>query len=110
MNKNESGVQPSPLYHAHKAIFERYVNLLSQYSGDRIDSATDLGHLLKMCQEGIENTTMLDDKASRWLGYVQGVLASKGLIDVDEERRFTRPLFHEAYRLMGATDMPTISV
>lgn len=31
------------------------------------------------------------------LGYIQGVLAVKGLIGVDEEREFTRPLLHSLH-------------
>jgi len=31
------------------------------------------------------------------LGHIQGVLAVKGLIDVDEEREFTRPLLHSLH-------------
>jgi hypothetical protein len=37
------------------------------------------------------------DKTSRWLGFVQGCLAMRGLIDVDAERDATRPRFHRAY-------------
>jgi hypothetical protein len=36
-----------------------------------------------------------EDKANRWLGFVQGILTVGGLIDVDSERDYTRPLFHE---------------
>lgn len=52
-------------------------------------------------------TTMLDypsmpiDKTQRWLGFVQGVLAARGLLDVDAERDRTRPIFHAYYRKIG---------
>jgi hypothetical protein len=33
----------------------------------------------------------------RWLGFVQGVLAARGAISVDEERNYTHPIFHKLY-------------
>lgn len=41
------------------------------------------------------------DKLSRWIGFIQGVLACNGLLDVKAERDRTRPFFHEAYAAMG---------
>lgn len=35
------------------------------------------------------------------VGYLQGVLASRGLLDVKKERDRTRPIFHRAYRRCG---------
>jgi hypothetical protein len=31
------------------------------------------------------------DKAHRWLGFIQGVLAARGFLNVDDERNRTRP-------------------
>ena len=47
-----------------------------------------------------------EDKANRWLGFVQGVLTVGDLIQVDSERDFTRPLFHE---LKGASPSHEVS-
>ena len=41
------------------------------------------------------------DKTSRWIGFVQGVMACRGLLDCNEERDRTRPFFHEAYKATG---------
>lgn len=38
------------------------------------------------------------DKLNRWLGFIQGVLFTEGLIDIDTERDYTRPLFHQYYK------------
>jgi hypothetical protein len=38
---------------------------------------------------------------SRWIGFVQGVLAAMGRLDVSEERDRTRPIFHTAYHRLG---------
>lgn len=55
-----------------------------------------------MCLKAIENIgTWPDDKTSRWLGFIQGVLYAEGKLSIDEERNLTRPLFHKAYKEMG---------
>jgi hypothetical protein len=47
------------------------------------------------------------DKTSRWVGYVQGIMAVRGLLDVQAERDRTRPFFHEAYRAEGIALPPS---
>lgn len=37
------------------------------------------------------------DKTSRWIGFIQGVMYKDGVLDIDEERDFTRPIFHKVY-------------
>jgi len=60
-------------------------------------------HLVWMIGECLLNIrTMQIDKLSRWVGFIQGVLAANGLLDVDEERERTRPLFHKAYAELTA--------
>lgn len=41
------------------------------------------------------------DKTNRWIGFIQGVMWTRELIDIDEEREFTRPLFHSYYESHG---------
>lgn len=41
------------------------------------------------------------DKTSRWIGFVQGVMACSHLLDCNAERDRTRPFFHAAYDAMG---------
>jgi hypothetical protein len=54
--------------------------------------------LIKLCTEVVDNAESYPfDKLCRWLGFVQGLLASKSMINVDRERDYTRPLFHELY-------------
>lgn len=48
------------------------------------------------------------DKLNRWLGFIQGVLFMDGLIDIDEERDFTRPLFHAYYANNGIPIPPSV--
>lgn len=68
-------------------------------------------HLLKMCEIGAANAGIWPaDKTGRWLGYVQGCLAVRGLLDVDAERDLTREDFRAAYALMGLDVPGTIEV
>lgn len=41
------------------------------------------------------------DKQGRWIGFVHGVLAATGHLDVNEVRNRSRSRFHEAYRATG---------
>lgn len=43
-----------------------------------------------------------DDKTGRWVGYVQCILIEvEKVTTIEEERNFTRPLFHHLYQISG---------
>lgn len=66
------------------------------------EGPTSLVHLNWMVREALEKIDVWPvDKTSRWIGFIQGCLASKGMLDVNVERDRTRPIFHEAYEAMG---------
>lgn len=44
------------------------------------------------------------------LGLIQGYMVAYNYIDVDEERNFTRPLFHGAYEKLGISPPKSVSV
>lgn len=78
--------------------------LFTRYK-DRIHSHSDLlmalplrcqsESLIRLCDEAMANHARYPfDKLNRWLGFVQGILSATGIIDVDEEREFSRPLLH----------------
>ena len=69
-------------------------------------SLENLGWICRTIQE--KGADLPIDKPSRWLGFVQGCLAMRGLIDVDEERTATRPRFHRAYREEGISVPSTL--
>ena len=50
------------------------------------------------------------DKTNRWLGFIQGVMWTRDLIDIDEERNFTRPLFHAYYEAQGIEKPTSVDV
>lgn len=90
---------------AHIEMANRYINILQPI--ENIDIHLDKvsnKNLLWMANK-ISTGDMLTDKASRWLGYIQGVMATKGYISVDQERDFSRPLYHLAYGNMNL-DIP----
>lgn len=73
---------------------ERYIRLsLHSTSHERI---------CKMMNTILDNyETWPLDKTGRWLGYVQCLIIEvEGRSTVEEERDFTRPLFHEYYDSM----------
>jgi hypothetical protein len=83
-------------------LFERYLQLTRQSSwtedADNLPKEIRSSHLTWMCVKALENLHVWpEDKLSRWLGYIQGVLAARGIIDVQQERDLSRPLFHAAY-------------
>jgi hypothetical protein len=59
---------------------------------------TSASHLRWMCIYLLQNIdTMNLDKAARWVGFIQGVMAANGVLDVTTERDRTRPIFTAAY-------------
>jgi hypothetical protein len=84
----------------HLLLFKRYAKICAHFKEDTSKSSpSNLYWMTQKCMEEIYNWPI--DKLSRWLGFIQGCLACKGLIDVDAEREYTRPYFHEAYAALG---------
>ena len=87
-------------YDLMRKLFKRYAKMIEDNLGyiSCVGNKTEPEHLLKLCQEVIENGQKYPfDKMNRWLGFVQGVLAVYGVIDVRREQNYTRPLFHKLY-------------
>lgn len=79
------------------------------YSMRKETSVTSLRWMLETCLLCLEDWPV--DKTSRWIGFVQGVLACKSKdFSVDAERDRTRPFFHAAYAAVGATIPKTTSM
>jgi hypothetical protein len=95
----------TPIHLAQVRLANKYLNLLLNVTitTDEVASFphTDNNHLIHMCRWLITHPEMPVDKQSRWIGFIQGVLAMRGYISVDGERDQTRALFHEAYTEMG---------
>lgn len=89
-----------PLRHALK---ETIIGLRVQIPPSSLEGPTSPDHLKWMLDRClVEIETMPVDKISRWIGFVQGCLAtSLHGFSIEEERDRTRPLFHAAYKAMG---------
>jgi hypothetical protein len=50
------------------------------------------------------------DKTNRWIGFIQGILFVEGVLNIDEERDFTRPLFHAYYESVGIEKPKSVTI
>lgn len=86
--------------HALIILFSRYKSIIvslpeTQTHKDGYPVKCSNKHLLSLCEEALGGLDRYpSDKLHRWLGFIQGVLAVTGILDVDEERVFSRPLLH----------------
>lgn len=95
MNPDPSGFQDWPSVLKH--LFERYQRVGEQQHAQVVErvgrSLAD--RVVSLCAHAREHIDELpEDKANRWLGFVQGILIAAEVIGVNEERDYTRPLFH----------------
>lgn len=93
----------SAVSRASVALFDRYLAIL-RVAPDfgAVPEGCTRDHLTWMCETArAQAPGWPDDKTSRWLGFVQGVMTVQGLLTVAAERDFSRPLFHAAYAEQG---------
>lgn len=94
-------------------LCNRYAVLIKEALIDPCMHSKRLCHpnlLWMLDQIVINETTWPLDKTGRWLGFTQGVMAAQGLIDVDAERDYSRPLFHAYYKSQGKEIPETLSI
>lgn len=99
-------MQPSnEIKEATLVMFRRYNGMLQDLKDEKSLRLTLMGlHAISHSDE------MPIDKMSRWLGFVQGYLWAKDLIDINEERELSRKLFHNAYIKEGIPIPESIDV
>lgn len=79
-------------------MFDRYKEILQKNPFTSSIDKCDSDSLLKLAEVAIKEIDSLPiDKLNRWLGFTQGVLVANGLVTVDSERDYSRPLFSKAY-------------
>lgn len=96
MTLNRFGT-PLAHYAALAQLFERYGALAAQSTSllAPLPARCQGPALVTLCRHAIDHGSDYPfDKMNRWMGFVQGVLAAQGIIDVDAERDVTRPLLH----------------
>jgi hypothetical protein len=87
-------------------LFTRYRELIVKHQSEMTSDVKDCDpeHLIRLCNEVIENHQRYPfDKLCRWMGFVQGVLATQEIIQVEEERDFSRPLLHAIHDYVPPT-------
>lgn len=92
---------------ASRQIVEKYLVTLEELfiTKKKKHTRARILQLISMTQTIIRNTSpydtgdnlMTEDKVSRWVGFIQGIMTVYGWIDVESERNNTRPIFHQAY-------------
>jgi hypothetical protein len=88
----------TPIHQVNVNLAKRYLEvLLNNEPQQEEPECTGVDHLISMCRWIITHPDMIMDKQSRWIGFIQGVMAMRGFLSVQEERDHTRPMFHEAY-------------
>lgn len=87
-------------------LLDRYTHLLKKLGAvaQADKDGTTTNHLMWMCQTARREWPA--DKLSRWLGYIQGVLAARGLVDVAAERSTACKLVFAVYRADKSTYKP----
>ncbi len=82
------------LTHLEEKIPVRFAETKDPYA-----SANNLRWMIEHIRTNSQSLPL--DKINRWIGYIQGVLAAEGILDVAEERNRTRPIYHRAYDKAG---------
>lgn len=91
----------SSLLEVHYTMINRYKLLIAE------QTVLDKVYWTQYCNTALEITNT--DKLSRWVGFLQGVLFSNGLITIDAERDYSRELYKPVYTSMGL-DSRTVNV
>lgn len=84
-------------------LLERY-DVKSEESENRFRITS----MIKAMREEYEDWPI--DKSNRWIGFIQGALFAEGLLNIEDERHFTRPMFHAYYNAQGIAVPETIDV
>ena len=89
------------LLDAHIFMMRRYRDIIT---GRGFEDET---FLVNFCEEAIAIKN--PDKLSRWVGFIQGTLIERNVIDTDFERLLSRNLYKPIYEKLGY-DTTTIDV
>lgn len=82
----------------HINVIARYDNFLKTKT-KKVEKIDDPGYTyphLRWMLEEIRSGRVKEEKAHRWLGFVQGILIREGHFKINEERNFTRPYLSKA--------------
>lgn len=89
------------LMEAHRFMMKRYQNIIEKQNFD------DKIFLLNFCEKSLEIKN--PDKLSRWVGFIQGTLIERDVINVTFERDLSRQIYKPIYEFLGY-DTTTVEV
>lgn len=93
----------SEMIKAHSRLIERYIEIIKNSNM----SEADRSKWINFCITALSLKNA--DKLSRWVGFIQGILFSNGLITIEEERNFSRDIYKPIYEQWGL-DSKTVSI
>lgn len=91
------------LISAHKHMMCRYKSIIQAYDPALLDQ----DYLVNFCNAAQMLTN--PDKLSRWVGFIQGTLIERTIIDTDVERNYSREIYKPIYNKLGY-DSSTVDV
>lgn len=83
------------LLNAHYTMIKRYRDLI--VSSNR--GSLNRNYWINFCDTAL--TVDNSDKLSRWVGFIQGVLYVADLINLEQERDFSRSIYKSIYDSLG---------
>ncbi len=89
------------LIRAHYFMIRRYRSIIEGRN------FKDEEFLLNFCDSALSIAN--PDKLSRWIGYIQGVLIERGILDTKFERDVSREIYKPIYERLGY-DTTTVEV
>ena len=98
----------TPLIKAHQELFRRY-NHIAQNNKNKMPSE-QVYRIHMMGIHAISHDDMYLEKMSEWVGFIQGILYSNGIINIDKERKLSEKLLKDAYKEMKVPVPKTIDI
>jgi hypothetical protein len=91
------------LLEAHYLMIERYKKIINETDNQDFDK----DYWMNFCDTAL--TLQNTDKLSRWVGFLQGNLFQFKIIDIDEERNYSREIYKPIY-IKNGMDSKTVEV
>lgn len=63
-----------------------------------LPDSKDKERILKMLKTLLDNANWPDLKIGKWLGFIEGFLIFNNITTIDDERNFTRKIYHKHYK------------
>lgn len=92
----EHDIYEQSLLGTHQALFDLYARLLL-VAKERGTWNLDYDHWIDFCKRGKELDN--SDKASRWVGFIQGMLVANHIVNLEDTIDLSRKVYPDVYSL-----------